>query len=239
MQESDTLKKAVSAYGGEKIWRRAVALEAEFSARGLAFTFKRRPVFDHAAIAMDIHRPLSCITPIGTHHRTSGTLNDSDVHLVGPDGHIIKTRIKARRYFSGARRLLYWDDLDMAYFANYAMWNYLTLPALLINKDIVWKENAPGLLTAKFPSKIPTHCVTQQFRFDRNTGLLLQHDYTAEVISPWARAAHMVLAHSESGGIKYPSHRRVTPRSFSGKPMPGPTLIEITIHDCRFYYPET
>lgn len=233
MLKIEAIEKAVSAYGGENKWTKAVVLEAEFSAWGLAFTLKRRPFFDRANITMDIHRPFCRITPIGKNRDVSGVLNGTDVHLELPNGNIIKKRENARQYFSRARRLLYWDDLDMAYFANYAMWNYLTLPALLMNKDIIWKAAEPGLLTAKFPVKIPTHSAAQQFRFDRKSGLLLQHDYTAEVISGFARAAHVVLEHSEKSGLTFTSHRRVTPRGFNGKPVPGPTLIEIVIHDCK------
>jgi hypothetical protein len=229
----ETIHKAVSAYGGEKLWSEARFLEAEFSAWGLAFTFKRRPVFNRAKISMDTSRPYSRITPIGKNPAVSGVLDGFDTALEGPGGHIITKRKNARSYFSGARRLLYWDDLDMAYFANYAMWNYLTLPALLMNSDILWKEKASGLLEARFPLSIPTHSPFQQFRFDRDTGLLRQHDYTAEVISGLARAAHVVLAHSQKRGFRYTSHRRVTPRALKGAALPGPTLIEIIIHDCQ------
>ena len=119
----------------------------------------------------------------------------------------------------------------MAYFANYAMWNYLTLSALLMRKDINWNEIEAGLLEAIFPKEIPTHNQRQRFRFEQETGLLRQHDYTAEVISRLAKAAHVVLDHSESDGFRFTSHRRVTPISAKGKPLRGPTLIEITIHD--------
>ena len=126
---------------------------------------------------------------------------------------------------------MYWDDLDMAYFANYAMWNYLALPALLMRHDIKWKEVAAGQLKASFPEYIPTHNQTQRFRFDRLTGLLIQHDYTAEVIGRFAKAAHVVLDHSKIKGFSFTSHHRVTPRSADGRPLSGPTLIEIKIHD--------
>ena len=180
---------------------------------------------------MDISRPFCRITPIGRNREISGVLNGFDVHLETANSEVIRERKNARQYFPGGRRFFYWDDLDMAYFANYAMWNYLTLPALLMRKDIIWYEVEVGLLEAIFPKEIPTHNQKQRFRFDQETGLLLQHDYTAEVIGSLAKAAHVVLEHSESDGLKFTSHRRVTPRSAKGKPSRGPTLIEITIHD--------
>jgi hypothetical protein len=232
---NQTLEKAITAYGGRKRWAKARSIEAEVSADGLAFILKQRPTFKHARFVMDVSRPYSRITPIGKRPSITGVLDGSDVCLENANGDIIQERKNARRYFPGGRRIFYWDDLDMAYFANYATWNYLTLPSLLMRRDIMWKEVEAGVLEAVFPDGIPTHCQVQRFRFDRDTGLLLQHDYTAEVISSLAKAAHIVLNHSESGGFQYTSHRRVTPRFFKGKPLPFPTLIEITIHDFHVY----
>ena len=227
------IKKAVDAYGGKERWEKANSIEAEFSANGLAFLFKRRPPFKKAKILLDISCPNSRITPIGRDVDTAGILEGSNVRLENGNGEIIQVRKDARQNFPGGRRAIYWDDLDMAYFANYAMWNYLTLPALLLRNDIIWREIEEGLLEAIFPKELPTHNQKQFFRFDLETGLLLQHDYTAEVISRFAKAANVVLAHSESEGSKYTSHRKVTPRTLKGKPMRRPTRIEIFIHKYR------
>jgi hypothetical protein len=228
-----TAQKAIEAYGGQKLWTEATRLEAEFSASGLAFTLKRRPHLKRAKIAMDIASPYSRITPIGKHPKIAGVLDGTDVCLENATGEIIRARKNARRYFPGGRRIFFWDDLDMAYFANYAMWNYLTLPSLLARNDIDWRELESGLLEAVFPPEIPTHSRVQQFRFDTNTGLLRQHDYTADIISRLAKAAHVVLEHDQSDGICYSSRRRVTPRSGKGQPRGGPTLIAINLHKFR------
>ena len=96
--------------------------------------------------------------------------------------------------------------------------------------DIGWQEIEPGLLEATFPESIPTHNKVQRFRFDLETGRLHQHDYTADIISKLATAANVVLEHKQGAGFIYPSRRLVTPRTPSGKPLPAPTLIDITIH---------
>ena len=105
-----------------------------------------------------------------------------------------------------------------------------------MRKDIIWNEIEAGLVEAIFPIDIPTHSQKQRFRFDRKTGLLIQHDYTAVIISSLAKAAHVVLDHSESEGLIFTAHRRVTPISAKGKPMRGPTLIEIMIHDYHLLF---
>ena len=99
--------------------------------------------------------------------------------------------------------------------------------------DITWIEIVTGMVEADFPEHLSTHNRTQRFHFDPKTGLLRQHDYTAEVIGSLAKAAHVILDHSEMNGLKYASRRRVTPRSSRGNAFRGPTLIEITIHNYR------
>lgn len=180
---------------------------------------------------MDIHSPRSRITPIGRNSHISGILEGHDVRLEDIQGKTIAERKNARRYFPGGRRLFYWDDLDMAYFANYAFWNYFTLPALLMHQDIVWTEAAAGRLDARFPENIPTHSPQQSFIFDTSTGLLRQHNYTAQVISNLATAANVVHAHAQQEKLVYPSHRIVSPMLKSGKPLGWPKLIEIKIRE--------
>ena len=234
MNLTETAEKAIAAYGGRVLWQNAKTLETGISASGLAFTMKRRPFFRHAKMVLAIHRPFSTLTPIGLNPTITGILDGLDVRLENEKGQIISERRNARDYFKIGRRLFYWDDLDMSYFANYASWNYFTLPALLMREDIFWTELEPGWLEARFPDEIPTHSKVQRFRFDRETGLLIQHDYTADIISPLAAASNVVLRHAQnSSGLVYPSIRRVTPKGPKGKPLGGPVLIHLDIHDFR------
>lgn len=234
MNLTETAEKAIEAYGGRSLWQNAGTLETEVSAYGLAFTLKRRPFFRHARIVEEVHRPFSVLTPIGRNPGVTGILDGHSVRLEDENGRVIAERRSARDYFRIGRRLLWWDDLDMSYFANYASWNYFTLPALLMNEEIAWRELEPGLLEARFPDGIPTHSSVQRFRFERQSGRLLQHDYTAEIISPLARASNVVLQHARnSAGLLYPSVRRVTPRGPKGRPLARPVLIHLDIHEYR------
>ena len=231
MKISQTAENAILALGGEKIWKESRFIEAIVSVKGLAFILKGRPFYDKAFIRMEIEHPNSEITPIGAAPGITGVLKNEDVYLRNTKGEVIAERKKARTFFPGGKRLFRWDDLDMAYFANYAFWNYFTLPRLLLREDIVWMEKKQGLLTAFFPNEIPTHNKVQQFKFDANSGLLLQHNYTASVISKFARAAHVIKEYKEFNGILVPSKRVVTPAGIFGNPMKGPVLIDIEIHD--------
>lgn len=225
------MQRVLDAYGGADRWSQAKTINAVFSAGGLAFTMKRRTAFKHARISMDVHQARASITPIGKLPEISGMLSEAHTCLLDETRHVLKERVDARTQFKDFSAHFFWDDLAMAYFANYAMWNYLTLPALLLRDDIHWTQAGPHQLDAVFPDHLPTHCKHQRFSFCPNTNLLMQHDYTAEVIAQFASAAHRVLEHKQSNGIPYTSKRQVSPRLPSGKALGYPTLIYIDVHE--------
>jgi hypothetical protein len=229
---SQIANKAIETYGGKDIWKNSKYIEAEVSVKGLLFTLKRRPFYNHAAIKMEIHKPFVKINPIGSEQGIIGVLNGNDVYLENENGNIVSERKNARGYFGFNRRLLYWDDLDMAYFANYAFWNYFTFLNLLMNEQIKWKENDSNLI-AVFPDGFPTHSKKQTFKFDKISGKLIQHNYTADIVSSIANAANIVIEHKEENGLIFPSIRRVTPQSFFGNALSLPILVEITVHKFR------
>lgn len=234
---TETAKRAVQAYGGWAFWEKVTSIRATVSARGLAFNLKRRPAFQHALIEMKVHEPESRISPIGKDGAFAGYLNGRDSGLI-QWGQSLEERKKerknARSAFSRFRQNLYWDDLDMAYFANYAFWNYFTLPVLLMRDDISWVATGPGQLEAEFPDTIPTHSRKQTFYFDSDTGLLKQHNYTAAIISRFANAANVVKEHRTIAGIPVATKRIVTPAVPSGKPLGFPVLIDIDVHSAEF-----
>ncbi len=156
-----------------------------------------------------------------------------EVRIETDAGDLVASREDPRRYFPGGRRLFRWDDLDMAYFAGYAAWNYLTFPALLSRDDIAWSDISETTLEARFPESLPTHSPLQRFHIDSESGLLRQHDYTAEVFGGWAKAANVVEEHGEWEGVPYPSQRKVTPRKGDGRPRAFPLLVGIEIGDWR------
>jgi hypothetical protein len=228
-----TIEKVIDAYGGESLWKQSKNIEAIISVRGWAFVLKRRPYFDHVHVFMSVDKPYSSITPIGKNKDLTGVLDGNDVRLEDSKGNTISHRANARNYFSLGRRLFYWDDLDMAYFANYALWNYFTLPFLLMNDDIRWTELKPGFLEATFPDNFPTHSRIQQFQFDMKSGMLYKHNYTVDIISQYAKASNVVLQHDKSDGINYPSRRRVTPKKNNSAFYNFPTLIDIDVHSFK------
>ena len=226
----NTLLRTLDAYGGKAFWRAARSIRATVSTSGLAFVLKWQKPFRRIGVECGVREPSTRLTAIDEAGNI-GVLRQGDVSLENPWGSVIARRWNARSFFPYGRRLFWWDSLDQTYFAGYALWNYLVFPALLLREDVRWEEPGPNRLIAIFPVHIPTHCPVQEFLFDPASGLLLQHNYTAEVMGGWAKAANVVVEHSTWDGIPYPSHRRVTPRKTDGSPAGGPVLIDLVIHN--------
>ncbi len=232
MSQNQLLERVIGAHGGAEIWQSSKTIKAVVSARGLAFTLKRRPFFKNAAIELKLDSTDCTLLPIGRNPSIAGKISGANTMLLNKSGDVIETRENSRSFFPAkGKRLFKWDDLDMAYFANYAFWNYFTFPRLLLNHQIKWTQIAPNVLQAEFSNNIPTHNQKQQFYFDEKTGLLLQHNYTAQIISNLAKAANRALDYKTFNGIPVATRRIVTPQGAKGKALKNPVLIDIEVHE--------
>ena len=226
-------QRALDAYGGEERWRNAAAVECRLSAHGWAFRLKMRRAMKELAIRATLALPYVVTQDWPKRGQRAIVDGPGEVRIETDAGERVASRANPRRYFPGGRRTFRWDDLDMAYFGGYAAWNYLTFPALLLREDIAWSEVSETTLEARFPESLPTHSPVQRFHIDGESGLLRQHDYTAEVFGGWAKAANVVEEHGEWEGIPYPSRRKVTPRKGDGTPRAFPLLVGIEIKNWR------
>jgi hypothetical protein len=172
-----------------------------------------------------------------------GVFERGEARIETDRGVVVAARSDPRSDFSGVsglRRNLRWDPVDSAYFAGYAMWNYLTTPYLLTREGIelsegeVWKEEGETWrrLEATFPPSIHTHSRRQTFYFDV-AYRLRRHDYVAEVVGGWAKAAHYCADHAEAGGLVFPTRRWVRPIRPGNRSLPFPTLVWIELADLR------
>lgn len=225
-------ERVLEAYGGADRWRTAGRIRCSVSARGFAFLSKLRTGVRDLHVEALIERP-RVVSWTDRQPGIQRIFDELSVRVEDGEGRVTASRTDPRRRFPYGRRLFYWDRLDEVYFSSYAIWNYVTFPALLMRDDIEWSAAGEHTLEGRFPPNIPTHCAVQRFRFDPDTYLLRQHDYTAEVFGGWAKAANVVLAHEKAEGVPYPSHRRVTPRAPDGRPRRLPLLVDIRIRDWR------
>ena len=229
---SHTAARAIEALGGAERWLAAQRIEAVVSVSGLAWWLKMRRPVPSTRLLLRLHEPYARLDPIDRSGLV-GVLDGEDSCLEDRDGHVVARRVHASSYFPGGRRALYWDSLDLAYFAGHAMWNYFTFPRLLLRPELDWKELGDGGLEAHFPPGLPTHSPVQRFYFDPGTGLLARHECTLEAVGPWAHVTQLVSNYRERDGVPYFGLRTVFFRRPDGSLRQWPKLITGRVLDWR------
>ena len=234
MAAEELLQKVLAAHGGEDRWGQVSALRIQVRCGGAALAAKlQRRTYRRYEALVDPRTPRVRFSPFKD---GSGVFTPERVWIETAPGTVGRDRIDPRGFFPSPRRHLFWDDLDVLYFGGYAMWNYLCTPFLWLSEGFELSEGDPWqkageiwrTLKVRFPAGFPTHNTEQIFYID-DRGLIRRHDYTAEVISPYARAVHDCSQHREFGGFVFPTQRRVYPRRADNRPLPFPTLIWIDI----------
>jgi len=230
------LDDVLAAHGGAQRWQSVSSITARGRLGGLLprrFPGNKLATFTVEVRAAEPHTVLHDFPRTGVR----AVFDRGEVRIENHAGEPLDRRTDPRAAFfglSGLRRNLRWDPLDVAYFAGYAFWNYLTAPLLLTRSDITVTEAQPGResrqhwrrLLATFPGQIDTHCRQQTFYVDA-AGLIRRHDFLAEPVGTWATAALYCSQHRDFDGLIFPTRRRVLPRGPGGRVLPRPTLLAL------------
>ncbi len=233
--DDEGLPNVLDAHGGLDYWRSLSAIDLEYSARGFLFTAKRISPLRHAHLTISTQEPDVVLHDYPVPGQSAVLHGAELVEIRDSAGSVLQARTNPREAFGHWRRLFRWDAMDFAYFSNYAMWNYMTLPFLLLHPAVTVEasENAAPVgvtrLKVGFPTTLPTHSPTQELYFDQS-GRLFRHDYTAEVVGSWAKAVHLCDRYRQFGGLWLPTKRRVYPKGPFNRALPFPTLVAIDIH---------
>ncbi|KAA1248312.1 hypothetical protein F0Q45_21265 [Mycobacterium simiae] len=238
---SALLDEVMNAHGGLRRWQSAVTVHARVRTGGLLLRTRvpGNRLADYR-ITAHVQQARVVLDPFPRAGQR-GVFENGLVRIEGREGQIVSSRADPRSAFhgrSGLRRNVRWDPLDSVYFAGYAMWNYLTTPYLLSRQGVTvdegetWQEGGERWrrLHASFPPHIVTHSPQQTFYFN-DSGLLRRHDYVAEVVGRWARAAHYCDEHLDADGLVFPTNRRVVPIGPGNRSLPVPTLVSIQVAD--------
>ncbi len=237
------LDEVLEAHGGLERWRAVRTITAQVHSGG--FLIRTRVPGNRFAdykLTVQVTEPRVVIDPFPRDGQR-GVFDCGEARIENGAGEVLASRMDPRSAFSGRsglRRNLRWDALDSTYFAGYAMWNYLTTPYLLTRGDLELREGEPWdeqgeswrRLEVTFPASLDTHSRHQTFYFDAG-GLLRRHDYVAEVVGGWARAAHHCADHAQAGGLVFPTRRRVRPIRPGNRSLPFPTMVWIELADLR------
>jgi hypothetical protein len=232
---NNLVKQAIEAHGGLECWNRFTTLSAHLIQGGVLWATKGKAgVLADVTVSVDLHNEKSSHWPFGSPDRRS-RFEPQRVALEDANGKVLEELLEPRSSFKGHTLETPWSDLQLAYFAGYAMWTYLNIPFLLAREGVGSEEVEPWQeagetwrrLKVHFPSDIATHSTEQTLHFD-GQGLLKRHDYQVE-IDGTSGAAHYLYDHKEFFGIVFPTKRRVFPRQPDGRPAAEPLIISIDL----------
>jgi hypothetical protein len=217
----------IDAHGGLARWRRFEHVSAHLRTEGVLWTLKcQQGVLDDVNVRVALHREWASHAQfVEPNVRTS--FEPHHVAIETTDGRVIEERRRPRDSFAGHALDTPWDRLQLAYFAGYAMWTYLTTPFLLAMNGVSTEERSPWhengetwrRLKVTFPPGIASHSTVQMFYVGPD-GLLKRHDYDVDVLGG-TPAAHYVHEYQEFSGILVPTKRRVLGQRPDGTPAPG------------------
>lgn len=213
------LDRAAARHGGWELWRRLVAIDVRVAALGGAIPRLKglqRAFSPPLHVTVEPHQRRLVVHGVPTPERQ--LVFDRGRVGKGPPDH------RARLI---ARPLARWSPEDAAYFFGYALTHYLALPFSLASADIVEHVHRPGhpstdRLTVRYGPGSHTHGRYERFYFDA-TGLLVRHDYHAEVLGPIAHGAHSSRDYVELDGLMIARRREVHLR-LGGWATPLPVL---------------
>jgi len=230
----------IDAHGGFERWQRFEHVSAHLRTGGVLWALKHQDgVLDDVNVRVALRREWASHAPFGKPHmRTS--FEPNRVAIETTDGRVVEERLMPRDSFAGHALDTPWDQLQLAYFAGYAMWTYLTTPFVFAMDGVAteeldpWRENGETWrrLKVTFPSHLATHSTVQTFYFDAEA-LLRRHDYDADVLGG-TPAAHYVHDYQEFSGLLVPTTRRVCGRAFDGTAVPEPSIVTIDLTNVEF-----
>jgi hypothetical protein len=205
------LDLACDRHGGWPAYARASTLALELSdlggvvprLKGLGRKFPSPGAVDvwpqaRRAVFHDWPRPQQ----VGVYHDGRVAIGlDQDARLDGPSH---------RRTFVGIAKWRTWWAEDLLYFLGYALVHYLSLPFSLREHELVEaRRSRHGIeLWFRFPAGADTHSAIEGFYFD-DSGLLVRHDYRAEIMGTLFNGAHLSEDYLETNGLLLATRRTV------------------------------
>jgi len=236
----DLLDLAIASHGGFERWSKVRTIDGDVSVTGTTWARKGWPdALKNIHVTAHTQNQFLAISPFTTGGRRSRYTPDY-VAIETLEGEILKERRNPRSAFDGHTVETQWDDLHLAYFTGYAMWNYLNTPFLFakpgfqVEELSPWNENGHERrrLRVIFPDSIATHSAEQVFYFDDDY-LVTRFDYISHV-SGGVPAAHYLSDYKNFDGIKFATKRRAYLRDPDNTPKTDRILVAIDFSAITF-----
>ena len=234
------LEDALNASGGMERWHQLKRFTVHMSIDGALLARKGKAGLLKDIVAEGCTHTQSLRFTGFTAPDKRAVYRPDQVAIEGLNGDLLQVRSNPGAAFLGHTDTTPWDDLHLAYFCGFSIWNYLTTPFLLAHPDIKveelpsWGEGdeAWRRLRAIFPASIVTHAPEQIFHFDRE-GLQRRLDYGTTDTGD-AQIADYSSAHQKFSGIVVPTLRRSLRVGSDGTVITRPASVNIEIFDASF-----
>jgi len=232
------LRDLVLEAHGAAQWNRFRSIEGDMSIVGSLWARKGWPeVLKNVHVSADITGQQLSYQPFTAEGLRSFYCPDL-VAIDALDGKRLKQRTNPRDAFAGHTPATPWDDLHLAYFSGYAMWNYLNTPFIFALPGFTAEEIEPWIengatwrrLKVTFPASIATHSSEQVF-YIGGDGLIARLDYFTDLTG--VPAAHYTSEYRNFDGIKIPTKRRAYRRNADGTSMTDGVGVVIDIADIK------
>lgn len=233
------LDDVIEAHGGAERWNKVTTIDADLSITGAMWARKGWPdALKDVHVTIETRKQWTSYRPFTATDRRSVCTPDLTV-IETLDGRILNERRNPRAAFKDHTPATAWDDLNLAYFSGYAIWNYLTTPFLFLLPGIKAEEIEPWRnggethrrLQVMFPDSIATHGAEQIFHVGQDN-LISRVDYSAEVVGNLP-TAHTMTDYKDFDGIKVATRRRAYRRNPDGTADPSLVAVAIDIADLR------
>ena len=236
----DLLEKAVRASGGLDLWRLTRRFTLHMSITG-SLCATRCGTAQLRELVVEGSTQTQALEITGFTRADLRALYRPDwVALEGHDARRLMERQGSPEALRSELQSTTWDELQLAHYCGYLIWNHITTPFILAATDFETKELRRNIargerlrqLRVVFPARVATHAREQTFYFDRE-GLLRRLDYPA-AHEEHTQIAQMFSGHQRFSGILVPTLFRLLSIGAEGVPVAKPSLLDVEIFDARF-----
>jgi hypothetical protein len=231
----------IEAHGGLDSWEKIKNVSARANIDGLMWVKKQQPgILKDVYASVDTKRQFVSYQP-KENREWHTSFEPNRIATETSKGEVIDELLNPRQSFSGHTIDTAWTQLQVFYFASYAIWTYFNGPFNFANPDYEvqevepWEENNEQWrrLLVTFPKAVATHNPVQTFYIDQ-VGLIRRHDYNVEIIAN-ATSSHYLYDYIKVQGINIATKRRVYVRKEDNTAlMPEPVLVSLNLSELKF-----
>jgi hypothetical protein len=161
----------IAAHGGLDRWNQLSEVRAHLLLGGVLWPLKKQDgVLNDSMVQVELHRQFASHYAFGNYGLHTSFTADR-VAIETTSRQVVAERSDPRAAFHGHVQDTPWDWLHLAYFAGYAISNYMTTPFSFAQPGYLseelepWREEGRSWrrLKVTFPAHIATHCAEQVF----------------------------------------------------------------------------